>query len=59
VRKLISENIFNWLSGIEKFNSGMCNKIFLKSPEAINQMIYCNMAMNVLKENERFINGTD
>jgi hypothetical protein len=57
-RHLISQNHFQLAKVELRQLIQECRKlnIFEILPEALSQMIYCNMAMNALKENERFIN---
>jgi hypothetical protein len=56
-RHLISQNHFQLAKMELRQLIQECRKqnVFEILPEALSQMIYCNMAMNVLKENERLI----
>src|ERR1041385_5871622 len=56
-RQLISENHFQLAKNELRQLIAECREanIFEILPEAIGQLIYCNMAMNVLKENEKLL----
>ncbi len=56
-RKLVSENHFQLARKELRQLISECRKqnIFEILPDALSQLIYCNMAMNVLKDNERLL----
>jgi hypothetical protein len=56
-RQLISENHFQLARNELKILINECRKqnILELLPDAISQLIYCNMAMNVLKDNEKLL----
>jgi hypothetical protein len=56
-RQLISENHFQLARNELRQLISECRKqnIFELEPEALSQLTYCNMAMNVLKENEKLL----
>lgn len=57
-RQLISENHFQLARNELRQLISECRKqnIFELLPDALSQLTYCNMAMNVLKENEKLLN---
>lgn len=56
-RQLISENHFQLARNELRQLIADCRKqnVFEVLPEAISQLVYCNMAMNVLRDNERLL----
>jgi hypothetical protein len=56
-RQMISENHFQLAKNELRQLIQECRRlnIFEILPEAIGQLVYCNMAMNVLKENDRLL----
>jgi hypothetical protein len=57
-RQLVSENHFQLARNELRQLISECRRqnIFELLPDALGQLIYCNMAMNVLKDNEKLLN---